>query len=73
MSNEAEELVYKLSKVDEEMWAIGPLGVFKMRCVIARAALHEAYLKGRREAIELSDQLGYERNVKKFVGDVLKK
>lgn len=65
----ARELIAELYKVEDE-WR-GPADTFERRIEIAQRHLLEAYAKGRREAIELSDEFGYKRNVDKFVKQVV--
>lgn len=50
----AEELVMKLHRVDEEYWPLSPENKFNIRVEIASKALHEAFLKGRRESASLT-------------------
>lgn len=66
---DARELIAELYKVETE-WR-GPADTFNRRIEIAQRYLREAYAKGRRESIELSDEFGYTRNVNKFVKQVI--
>ena len=50
-----EELVQKLTEI--EVVYLSPSERFSVRCRIIASALHQEYLRGRREADDLADKL----------------